>query len=212
MQILAEFSEEHQLVNRASGALVRFAEMAIKGETTDRDVADFVQFLRVYVGGYHHEREEQVLFPALVDRAEVPGDRGPIPVMLADHRASAAMVDELEAAADDPEAAADAARRLAHHLWEHADKEDSVLFPESEQRLIRGGVADLEGRPPTVGEEAARELGEQLTERFPPLEDPDVIRGDGCVACSAFAVTCGGIEKEWWNDWEHEYHRSLDEG
>ena len=212
MRLLEEMAEEHRLVDRVSGSLIRFAEMALKIETTDRDVADFVQFLSVYVGGYHHEREEQVLFPALVERAEVPGERGPIPVMLADHRASAAMVGEFEAATADPEAAADVARRLAHHLWEHTDKEDSVLFPEAEQRLIRGGVADLEGRPPTVEEETARLLGEQLTERFPPLDDPDAIRGDGCVACSAFTVTCGGIEKEWWNDWEHEYHRSLDEG
>ncbi len=212
MRLLEEMAEEHRLVDRASGSLIRFAEMALASKTNPGDVADFVHFLRVFVGGYHHEREEQVLFPALVERAEVPADRGPIPVMLADHRASAAMVDELEAAAADPVIAAGVARRLAHHLWEHADKEDSVLFPEAEQRLMRGGVADLEGRPPTAEEEAARELGEQLTERFPPLDDPDVVRGDGCVACSAYAVTCGGIEKEWWNDWEHEYHRSLDEG
>jgi hemerythrin-like domain-containing protein len=212
MQLLVEFGEEHQLVDRASGSLIRFAEMALKGETTERDTADFVRFLRVYVGGYHHEREEQVLFRALVERAEIPADRGPLPVMLAEHEASAAMVDELEAVVGEPQAAAAIARRLAHHLWEHADKEDSVLFPEAEQRLIRSGVANLEGRPPTAEEEAARVLGERLTERFPPLDDHEVIRGDGCVACSAFAVTCGGIEKEWWNDWEHEYHRSLDEG
>jgi len=212
MQLLDDFAEEHQLVDRASGSLVRFAERANRSETMPQDVLDFVHFLRVYIGGYHHEREEQVLFPALVDRAEVPADRGPIPVMLADHRASAAMVDELEAAAEDPVIAAEVARRLAHHLWEHADKEDSVLFPEARQRLIRGGLANLEGRPPTPEEEAARELGVQLTERFPPLDDHEAIRGDGCVACSAFAVTCGGIEKEWWNDWEHEYHRTLDEG
>lgn len=212
MRLFEEFAEEHRLVDRASGALVRFAEMALKGETTARDVVDFVRFLRSYVGGYHHEREEQVLFPALVKRAEVPADRGPLPVILVEHEASAALVDELEAAADDPGTAAGVARRLAHHLWEHVDKEDSVLFPEAEQRLIRGGVADLEGRPPTAEEEAARVLGEKLIERFPPLEDPEAIRGDGCVACSAFAVTCGGIEKEWWNDWEQEYHRSLDEG
>ena len=87
-----------------------------------------------------------------------------------------------------------------------------MLFPEARQRLIRGGVATLEGRPPTSEEEEARKLGEQLTERFPPLDDQEAIRGDGCVACSAFAVTCGGIEKEWWNTWETEYHRSLDEG
>ncbi len=212
MRLLDEFAEEHQLVDRASGSLVRFAEQALRSATTPQDVVDFVRFLRVYVGGYHHEREEQVLFPALVDRAEVPADRGPLPVMLADHRESSNLVDQLEAAAADPVAAAGVARRLAHHLWEHADKEDSVLLPESRQRLIRGGVVDLEGRPPTPEEEAARELGEQLTVRFPPLDDHEAIRGDGCVACSAFAVTCGGIEKEWWNDWEHEYHRSLDEG
>lgn len=212
MRLLDELAEEHQLVDRASGSLIRFAERTRRSETTPQDVADFVHFLRVYVGGYHHEREEQVLFPAVVERAEVPADRGPLPVMLADHRASAAMMDELEAAANDPVAAAGVARRLAHHLWQHTDKEDSVLFPESEQRLIRGGVAELEGRPPTIEEEAARALGESLTERFPPLDDPDAIRGDGCVVCSAFTVTCGGIEKEWWNDWEKEYHRSLDEG
>ncbi len=212
MRLFEEFAEEHRLVDRASGSLVSFAKAAARSETTPDDVADFVRFLRVYIGGYHHEREERVLFPALVERAEVPADRGPIPVMLADHRASAAMVDELEAAAGDPVAAAAVARRLAHHLWEHADKEDSVLFPESRQRLVRGGVADLEGRPPTAEEEAARELGEELTTRFPPLDDPEAIRGDGCIACSAFAVTCGGIEKEWWNDWEQEYHRTLDEG
>jgi hemerythrin-like domain-containing protein len=212
MRLLDELTEEHRLVDRASGSLIRFAEGALTSETTSRDVADFVLFLRVYVAGYHHEREEQELFPALVERAEVPADRGPLPVMLADHRASASMVDELEAAAGDPVAAAKVARRLAHHLWEHVDKEDSVLFPESEQRLVRGGVAELQGRPPTIEEEAARELGESLTRRFPPLDDPNAIRGDGCIACSAFAVTCGGIEKEWWNDWEAEYHRSLDEG
>lgn len=212
MRLLDEFAEEHQLVDRASGSLVRFAEQALRSSTTPQDVVDFVRFLRVYVGGYHHEREEQVLFPALVDRAEVPADRGPLPVMLADHRESSNLVDQLEAAAADPVAAAGVARRLAHHLWEHADKEDSVLLPESRQRLIRGGVVDLEGRPPTPEEEAARELGEQLTVRFPPLDDHEAIRGDGCVACSAFAVTCGGIEKEWWNDWEAEYHRTLDEG
>ena len=65
---------------------------------------------------------------------------------------------------------------------------------------------------PTAEEEAARDLGERLTERFPPLDDPEIVRGDGCIACSAFGETCGGIETEWWNTWEHEYHRSLDEG
>jgi len=212
MRLLEEFKTEHLLVDRVAGSLIRFAELATRGQTSAEDVADFVHFFRVFVSGYHHEREEEVLFPALVEHAEVPAERGPLPAIEADHRAAVALVDELEEAGGNQERAAGIARRLAHHLWEHVDKEDSVLLPESADRLRRNGMTQLEGREPTAEEEAARGLGERLSERFPPLEDPEIVRGDGCVACSAFGESCGGIETEWWNTWEHEYHRSLDEG
>jgi len=212
MQLFDEFKVEHLLVDRVAGSLIRFAELAVRGETSAGDVSDFVTFFRIFVAGYHHEREEETLFPALIEKAEVPADRGPLPSIEADHRMAAALVDELEEKGANREQAADVARRLAHHLWEHVDKEDSVLLPESFQRLRRNGVTRLEGRKPTVKEVAARDLGEQLTRRFPPLDDPEVVRGDGCIACSAFGETCSGIETEWWNTWEREYHRSLDEG
>jgi len=212
MNLLDELKAEHMLVDRVAGSLIRFTELTARGETSAEDVADFVHFFRVFVAGYHHEREERTLFPALVERAEVPADRGPLPSIKADHHMAAALVDELEETGGDQEKAADVARLLAHHLWEHVDKEDSVLLPEASERLRRNGVTRLKGRDPTAEEEAARQLGEQLIVRFPPLDDPEVVRGDGCVACSAFGETCGGIETEWWNTWEHEYHRSLDEG
>jgi hemerythrin-like domain-containing protein len=212
MRLIDEFRIEHRLVDQVAGSLFRFAGAARSGDTSLQDVEDFGRFFRVFVSGYHHEREEQILFPALVERAEVPADRGPLPAIEADHRGAVALVDELESAAHDGQQAADVARRLAHHLWEHIDKEDSVLLPESVDRLRRNGVTRLEGREPTADEAAARELGEELTTRFPPLDDPEIVRGDGCIACSAFGETCGGIESEWWNTWEREYHRSLDEG
>ncbi len=162
--------------------------------------------------GYHHDREETTLFSALVERAEIPGDRGPLVVLVADHRESARLLDELESCADDPQQAAQVgpearapsvgARGQGREC--HSARGETAVGPQS-------ASARLEGRQPTAEEEAARRLGEELTVRFPPLDDPDAIRGDGCVACSAFAVTCGGIEKEWWNDWETEYHKSLDE-
>lgn len=212
MRLFDEFKTEHLLVDRVAGSLIRFAESAARGETSAEDIADFVHFFRVFVAGYHHEREEITLFPVLVEKAEVPADRGPLPAIEADHRVAAALVAEFEEASGSLKRAADVARRLAHHLWEHVDKEDSVLLPESLERLRRNGVTRLEGREPTTQEEAARQLGERLTERFPPLDDPEIVRGDGCVACSAFGDTCGGIEMEWWTTWEMEYHRSLDEG
>jgi hemerythrin-like domain-containing protein len=212
MRLFEEFEAEHLLVDRVAGSLIRFAELAARGEFSEEDVADFLSFFRVFVAGYHHEREEQTLFPILVERAEVPADRGPLPSIEADHRAAAVLVDEFEKAGGSQERLARAARRLAHHVWEHVDKEESVLLPESLDRLRRNGVTRLEGRKPTAEEEAARALGGRLSVRFPPLDDPEVVRGDGCIACSAFGETCGGIETEWWNDWEREYHRSLDEG
>jgi hypothetical protein len=145
------------------------------------------------------------------EKKRPPADRGPLPAIEADHRAAVELVDELEQATSGDNAG-EVARRLAHHLWEHIDKEESVLLPESIDRLRRNGVTRLDGRDQTSEEENARHLGEQLTERFPPLDDPEIVRGDGCIACSAFGNTCGGIETEWWTTWEREYHRSLDEG
>ncbi len=212
MPLLDELGDEHRLVDEVAGSLIRLSERAASGGVEPADVADFVRFFRVFVAGFHHQREEETLFPALVDRAEVPKGRGPLPAIAVDHREAVLFVDALEAATGDPERAAEVARRFALHLWEHVDKEESVLLPEARERLRRNGLTRLEGREPTAEEQAAREVGEQLTERFPPLDDPDHVRGDGCVVCSAFGETCRGIETEWWNTWEHEYHRSLDEG
>ena len=212
MRLFEEFRVEHLLVDRVAGSLIQFAERAAGGEVSEKDIADFASFFRIFVAGYHHEREEQVLFPALVERAEVPADRGPLPAIAADHREALILVEKFAEAGHNPEKVAGAARRLAHHVWEHVDKEDSVLFPESSERLRRNGVTRFEGREPSADEVAARQIGEALTERFPPLDDPEIVRGDGCIACSAFGETCGGIETEWWSTWEREYHRSLDEG
>jgi len=212
MRLLDELANEHRLVDDVAGSLIRFSQAAAAGDVEPSDVADFVRFFRVFVAGFHHKREEETLFPALVGRAEVPADRGPLPAIAADHREAVLFVDALEAASEDPERAAEIARRFAHHLWEHVDKEESVLLPEARERLRRNGMTRLEGREPTAEELSAREVGEQLTDRFPPLDDPDHVRGDGCVVCSAFGETCAGIETEWWNTWEHEYHRTLDEG
>ena len=212
MQLLDELRAEHLLIDRVAGSLIRFAEGAGRNDRSEQDVADFVRFFRVFVSGFHHDREERTLFPMLADRAEVPADRGPLSVIEGEHRTMAGMVDELEAGGRYPATAAEAARGLAHHLWEHVDKENSVLLPESADRMRRNGVIRIEGREPTAEENAARALGESLTERFPPLDDPGLVRGDGCIACSAFGETCGGIETEWWNTWERQHYQSLDEG
>ena len=70
MQLLDELGQEHRLVDEVAGSLVRFSQRAAEGDIEPSDVADFVRFFRVFVAGFHHQREEETLFPALVDRAE----------------------------------------------------------------------------------------------------------------------------------------------
>lgn len=212
LKLIEEIRLEHHLIDRVAGALFNFATQAQTAGVVSEEATVFVRFLRVFVGGFHHQREEETLFQTLVNRAEIPGDRGPLPVIVNEHREAAALTDELESSLGDREALAHVSPRLARHLWEHLDKENSVLLPESEQRLLRNGVTRLEGRAPTQEEEIAHVLGERLCERFPPVEDVEMVRGDGCVACSAFSVSCHGIEMEWWNHWDSAHYRSIDDG
>ncbi len=197
MELLERFGEEHALIDELAGALFRWVETTGGSE----DAASFAHALGVCCSGFHHQREDDILVPALVGEAEVPQDRGPLMVIQQEHREVESLTRELARTAE-----RDVARRLARLLWEHVDKEDSVLFPDAGQRLRRAGVLELEDRPMTPEEQAALELARELIERYPPLDDPDHVRGAGCIACSAFADTCRGIEAEWWNQWEWEDH------
>lgn len=85
-----------------------------------------------------------------------------------------------------------------------------MLFPESEARLRRSGVAELPDRPPTEAEAAAGAAGDRLAAIYPPRFDRDALRGEGCVICPSLGVTCASIEREWWNDSEWESFSNRD--
>ena len=200
MQLLEQLRGEHVLIERVVGSLRTFSLAAAPDAA---DAAAFLRFFRLYAGDFHHAREEQVLFPALV-ATEVPGDRGPLKVLLDAHASMARMLDEM-AAAITPALAERYGRALLHHI----DAENSVLFPESEIRLRRAGGAELPSRLPEAAEEAARAEGERLAAKYPPSEFPGILRGEGCVACAAYGETCDGIEREWWSEleWEDAFDR-----
>ena len=165
-----------------------------------------MSFFRVYAGAFHHEREEVVLFPALVRDAGLPADRGPIAVITGDHQRMAVILDGIESILErDGSRDGDLAElrmlvtRYSHELWAHIDAENSVVLPESEERLRQNGVHELPCREPDQREQAAACTGEELVALYPPME-PDLTRGEGCVMCPAYGTRCAGVEREWWND------------
>lgn len=208
MRLIDELRAEHDLVDRVAGSLLAWDELRERGEASADEAAAYARVLTVLVCAWHLGREEGLL-EALVRRAEVPGDRGPIPVLRGEHREIAELTGLLGQTRDGEPGSV---RRLVHLLWEHIDKVRSVLLPEAKVRLARAAVRELPGTVPDGDTHAAFELARDLVVRHPPVDDPEVIRGDGCICCSAFAIRCGGIESEWWTTWERLHHRSLDEG
>lgn len=210
MRLLDELRAEHVLIEAVAGSLLTFAARRARGETVEADGSAFLRFFTGYSGGYHHAREEDSLFPALVESAELPRDSGPVAAFLGQHREMEGVLSEmrpllLAAGPLAPEAAArlgELAGRYVRELWQHIDAENSVLLPESEERLRRAGVTELPSRPPRAEEEAARAEGERLVAAYPPSNDPAAVRGEGCVVCPSYGTTCRGVEREWWNEYE----------
>lgn len=218
MKLLDDLRREHELVENMVGSLRTYVARRAAGSAPSDDAAGYLRFFRLYAGRYHHAREEQVLFPALIQETEVPADHGPIAVLLEDHHAMATTLEELAPLlVADREGGGDArlgslVERYGKALLRHIDAENSVLFTESEARFKRAGISELADRAPDAEELAARGDGERLVLAHPPSDFPDLIRGDGCMACEAYGTRCDGVEREWWSDvqWEDFFHQNDD--
>jgi hemerythrin-like domain-containing protein len=205
MQLLDELRSEHDLIEQVAGAFLTYAALPAATRPA-ADAAAFLRFFQQYASHYHHAREEDTLFAALRDRAGLPSDRGPLATMAADHERMARLLGGIEAGLRDSRQEnarfREGAMAYVHALWHHIDAENSVLFPECGPRLRRNGVLELPSRPMEPDEQEAMSSGQALVARYPPSPDPGVMRGDGCIMCPAFGVTCRGLELEWWNEWE----------
>jgi hemerythrin-like domain-containing protein len=219
MQLIEDLRAEHDLIEQVLGSLRTFVKVRLEGQGDPADGARFMAFFRRYAGDFHHHKEEEVLFRALAERAELPAHRGPIAALTGEHRRMAGLLDGLEGLLGSDLATAEARQQVealavdySRSLWRHIDAENSVMFPESEERLRRFHVRELPSRPMTGAEAAAREGAQALLQAYPPLHDAEVHRGDGCVACPSFGLTCEGLEYEWWTEleWEEAEERRDD--
>jgi len=216
MQLIEDLRAEHDLIEQVVGSLRAFVTARLAGQGDPADGARFMAFFHRYAGDFHHDKEEAVLFRALVDQAEIPGERGPVAALTGEHARMALLLDGMEGLLQSPlatEAERQHVQALAvdysRSLWRHIDAENSVLFPEGLERLRRFHVRELPSRPMTEAERTAHEAGQALLKAYPPQHDPEVHRGDGCVACPSHGTACDGLEREWWTDleWEDMWER-----
>ncbi|HET8748591.1 MAG TPA: hemerythrin domain-containing protein [Ramlibacter sp.] len=209
MKLIDTFQDEHVLIDRVLGSLRTYVDGLVGGTADPEDGRRFAAFFTEFAGRFHHEREEQVFFHALVTEADLPGDRGPVHAVLREHaemeewlREMTPLLHQRPQSPDDGDRLRSLAIRYSHALWRHIDAENSVLYPEGTERLGRCGIQELPDRPMRPSEAAARQEGAGLLARYRPLEDASLTRGDGCFMCRAHGETCDGLEAEWWTDLE----------
>jgi hemerythrin-like domain-containing protein len=219
MKLIDDLRAEHDLIEQVLGSLRTFVNARLAGQGDPADGLRFMAFFRRYAGDFHHHKEEEVLFRALAERAELPAHRGPIAALTGEHRRMAGLLDGLESLLGSPLPTDEDRRQVealaldySRSLWRHIDAENSVLYPQGEERLRRFHVRELPSRPMTEAEAAAREGALALIQNHRPMHDAEVHRGDGCVACPSFGTTCEGLEYEWWTEleWEESEERRDD--
>ena len=141
-----QLREEHELVLMVVEAMERevgFIERT--GRVHPDRIAQMIDFTRNFTDGDHHTKEEDLLFPLLEERSTSAG--GTVSVLLSEHEAARDCIRAIDKALPDvgaPEGARSAEARgvvaenlrlYAFLLPLHIGKEDTVLFPLTEQVL-----------------------------------------------------------------------------
>jgi hemerythrin-like domain-containing protein len=141
--VIDSLKREHRAIECVLRALGVINQRLGAGESVDPAVLDrCLEFIRRFADGVHHQKEENLLFPAM-ERAGLPSDVGPIACMLKEHHQGrefvarmAAGVDALRSGRRDAaEQFCTAATGYADLLAQHIRKEDNILFMMAERMI-----------------------------------------------------------------------------
>ena len=150
---------EHRVIERVIAALGTAADRLEAGEPVRAGFfLDAADFIKGFADGYHHRKEEGVLFTTMEEYG-IPVQGGPIGMMLYEHEQGRMFTRGMREAAQQLErgdetavpALVRSARGYAMLLRQHIMKEDRVLFPMAnqviptvEQDLVYAGFENVE--------------------------------------------------------------------
>ncbi len=142
--------EEHQLILKVVEVLDTALNDASPPDLPFDLIDKCITFFRLFADACHHGKEEDLLFPELVAHG-MPGDAGPIAVMLAEHVQGRAFVRGMAAAFDGAKTGNEAsikslltnARSFIELIRAHIGKEDFVLFAMADDMVVGPACADL---------------------------------------------------------------------
>ncbi|MBC7263375.1 MAG: hemerythrin domain-containing protein [Chloroflexi bacterium] len=165
---------EHEIILMVLDAAEREAGRVQDSGKVNADALDkMVDFFRNFADHCHHAKEEKQLFAKMRERG-MPGDRGPIAVMLLEHdegrRRVRAVAEALpQAQKGDSLAIRSLQENLSAYvqlLRAHIDKEDNVLYPMADQLFT---PEDQRALAEAFEKIEAEEVGEGVHEKYHQL-------------------------------------------
>lgn len=149
MNPIERLMDEHRVIESVMDALDAYVD-ADQALAPQADLAGFTTVLRDFADAFHHGKEEDILFAAMVDHG-FPRDSGPIGVMLHEHDLGRSHVRALAALStvDSPwtdeqrRTIADHAHAFTSLLRAHIQKEDQILYPMALTHLPEGSLAGM---------------------------------------------------------------------
>ncbi len=142
MKATQQLRDEHEGVKIMLSILEQVCQqLEAVGSLNKEHLEGILEFLKVFVDKCHHGKEEELLFPALVDLG-VPKD-GPIAVMLHEHEMGRNYVKALSASfarytTGDKSSSKDIIQNIQDYislLRDHIEKENTVLFVMADSML-----------------------------------------------------------------------------
>lgn len=170
--------QEHRAIEAVLDSLSEFAAQLEGGAAPPvDDLARLVEWVRGYADAAHHAKEEDILFEAMA-RAGMPGDDGPVGMMLEQHEEGRRLVDALSEAVGpwtdaERRRVARAANDYADLLRGHIRAEDEMLYPMALSRVSGAAWDAIAARFDEFEAEHAAErarldaLARDLTARYP---------------------------------------------
>jgi hemerythrin-like domain-containing protein len=224
VKIIDDLDKEHRLFEDVAGSLVTLVSQWVKNDSEEirKDLKNLIIFLRDFMVSYHTKKEENLVFSAL-EKMGIPRHKGPLYFYDLEHKLHLDRVNQFLDFLDEKNLTENlkgiiykTAIDYCKEIWEHIDKEDSVLFQEVSER-IRGvhlQNLDAEFDKYIIDHRPDENLvlnAKHIIEKYEPVKViPDVFRGDGCMSCRFFGEGCDGIEHEWWteHEWEDFFERN----
>lgn len=132
-QATALLYREHEAIENALQAVDSIVRPGIDNDSFKQSAQMLIKFFREYGDAFHHQKEEQLLFPAMIARNELIGE-SVISEMLDNHTDFREMLAKAQTCinADDCETAKQVLKEYTEALRDHIAVENDEVFPMAE--------------------------------------------------------------------------------